>query len=249
LKFAVSAAMARKFGAALASALLLCLSATTAAADGLTVLPVTIQLAPGQMATSLTVKNEADVATSLQVRSFAWNQSAQGEDRLEPTTQLMASPPISTIAAGASQVIRLVLRQPAQAREATYRILLDQIPPPALPGTVRIALRLSIPIFAEPNERATPHLQWRVEGSGGEAALVAVNDGNRHEKVLDIALLGAGRSLSTEAGASPYVLAGATRRWRVLGPYLPLAAGATLRLTARTDAGAIDQSVAVVAGP
>ena len=106
--------------------------------------------------------------------------------RLEPTTELLASPPIRTIAAGASQVMRLVLRRPAKGREASYRILLDQIPPPAAPGTVRIALRLSIPIFVEPLERAAPHLQWRVEASLGQAELVAVNDGNRREKVLDM---------------------------------------------------------------
>ncbi len=235
--------------AAIVGALLLYLSARTAAADGLTVLPVTIQMTPGQMAASLTVKNEADVQTSLQVRAFAWSQSPQGEEALEPTTELLASPPICTIAAGASQVIRLVLRRPAQGREASYRILLDQIPPPAAPGTVRIALRLSIPIFVEPLERAAPHLQWRVEASLGQAELVAVNDGNRREKVLDISLLAAGRPSPVEAGVSPYILAGATRRWRILRPNPPPAPGTTMRLTARTDAGAIDQPVAVVAGP
>jgi hypothetical protein len=45
--------MIPQFRAAILGALLLCLSATMAAADGLTVLPVTIQLAPGQMAASL----------------------------------------------------------------------------------------------------------------------------------------------------------------------------------------------------
>ena len=241
--------MTPHFRAAILGALLPCLSATMVAADGLTVLPVTIQMAPGQMAASLTVKNEADAATSLQVRAFAWSQSAQGDERLEPTTELMASPPICTIAAGASQVVRLVLRRPPQGGEASYRILLDQIPPPAAPGTVRIALRLSIPIFAEPNERAAPHLQWRIETGGGQAELVAANDGNRHEKVLDISLLAVGRSLPVEAGASPYILPGAPRQWRVSGPNPPLVPGTTLRLTARADAGEIDQSVSVVAGP
>jgi len=238
-----------QFRAAILAASLLCLSATMAAADGLTVLPVTIRMAPGQMATSLTVKNEADAPTSLQVRAFAWSQSIQGEERLEPTTELMASPPICTIAAGANQVVRLVLRRPPQGREASYRILLDQIPPPAAPGTVRIALRLSIPIFAEPNGRALPHLRWRMETGGGQPELVAANDGNRHEKVLDISLLAVDRSLPVEAGTSPYILPGATRRWRISGPNPHLVPGTTLRLTARADAGEIDQSVSVVAGP
>jgi fimbrial chaperone protein len=241
--------MSPQFRAAILGSLLLCLSAGVATAEGLTVLPVTIQMAPGQMATNLTVRNEADAPTSLQVRAFAWSQSIQGEERLDPTTHLMASPPICTIAAGANQVVRLVLRQLPQGGEASYRILLDQIPPPAAPGTVRIALRLSIPIFAEPNVRAAPHLQWRIETGGGQAELVAANDGNRHEKILDISLLAAGRSLSVEAGTSPYILPGAARRWRISRPTPALVPGSALRLTARADAGEIDQSVSVVAGP
>jgi hypothetical protein len=42
--------MTPQFRPEIIGALLLCLSATMAAADGLTVLPVTIQMAPGQMA-------------------------------------------------------------------------------------------------------------------------------------------------------------------------------------------------------
>jgi len=37
---------------------------------------------------------------------------------------------------------RLILRRPPQGHEATYRILLDQIPPPAEPGPARLYTRL-----------------------------------------------------------------------------------------------------------
>jgi fimbrial chaperone protein len=56
-----------------------------------------------------------------------------------------------------------------------------------------------------------------------------------------------GRKLSTESSASPYILAGATRRWPIAAQgSLPLLSE-TLRLTARADAGAIEQQVRVVA--
>jgi fimbrial chaperone protein len=215
-----------------------------AEAQGLTVLPVSIQLVPGQMATALTVINQTDSETAFQVRAFAWAQPGTGDDQLTPTNELLASPPLGTAGAGATQVVRLVLRRPASNKEATYRILLDQIPPPASPGTVRIALRLSIPVFAEPAVRVAPHVQWHIENDGRQPHLVAVNDGTQHETVRDLAL-GAAK---IDAKTSPYILAGATRRWRILAPSA-LSAGASLRLTGRGDTGGIDQSVQVIAGP
>jgi fimbrial chaperone protein len=142
-----------------------------------------------------------------------------------------------------------VLSKSPQGQEASYRILVDQIPPPAAPGTVRIALRLSIPIFAEPDSRAVSHVTFHVERDAGQAYLVAVNDGGRHETIRDIALTtGQGAKLKTDNQVSPYVLAGATRRWAIVEPGgLPAAGGSSLRMTARADSGALDQAVPVLA--
>jgi fimbrial chaperone protein len=215
------------------------------AAGSLTVLPVNIQLAPGQMATALTVINQGDVGTAFQIRAFAWTQSNDGIDRLQPTTTLLASPPLGTIAPGATQVVRMVLRHPPQGQEATYRILIDQIPPPAAPGVVSVALRLSIPIFAEPTTRVAPDVQWHVQYSAGQAFLIATNDGTHHETVRDITLSDAsGHVYKVEANVSPYILIGSTRRWRIVSA--PPVPGVALRLNANTDTGRIDQSVRVV---
>jgi fimbrial chaperone protein len=111
---------------------------------------------------------------------------------------------MGSIAPGATQVVRIMVRAAPQGQEASYRILLDQIPPAAAPGNVHIALRLSIPVFAEPATHAAPHLQWTLRAEGREAVLVAVNDGSRHETVRDIALgTGDGRALTVEANLSP----------------------------------------------
>lgn len=244
----IAAAIAVRF--VLAAGLAVLLMARSAGAQQLTVLPVTIQMAPGQMAAALTVVNQGDRETAIQVRAYVWNQSADGSEQVTPSDEILASPPLGTLAPGATQVVRLVLRRPPDAHEGTYRILLDQIPAPAQPGTVRVALRLSIPIFAEPPVRAVPHVQFRVEREAGQSYLVASNDGARHETFREIRLAtGKGETLRIEPGASPYVLAGATRRWRILAPSGP-PAGAALHLTARAEAaGAVDQIVSVVARP
>jgi fimbrial chaperone protein len=165
---------------------------------------------------------------------------------------VVVSPPLASIAPGATQVVRLILRLPPSSadREATYRILIDQIPPPAEPGIVNIVLRMSIPIFALPTTRAVSIVRYHVELHAGQMYLVGSNDGLRHEAIRDIALSPTdGRKLTPGPSASPYILSGATRRWAIpaQGP-LPLP-GENLQLTAHSDAGAIDEPVSVVTAP
>jgi fimbrial chaperone protein len=216
-----------------------------AIAQALTVAPVTIHMVPGQMATSLTVTNESDSETAFQLRAFAWGQDGD-DDRLLPTDQILASPPIGSIAAGASQVVRIVLRRQAQDRETSFRIIFDQIPPPAKAGTVRLALRLSIPIFAEPASPIASQLHWRIERANGRAYLIGVNNGNEHERVRNIALAGtAGSVLKADDNQSPYILAGATRHWRLVGNGVLPGLDAVFHLTAQGDASPVDTSVSV----
>jgi len=223
------------------------LSGLPAAGQSLSVLPVNILFTPGQKATSLTVTNQGKGETAIQIRAFAWSQQS-GDDELSPSDTVVVSPPLASIAPGATQVVRLILRQPPRDREATYRILVDQIPPPAEAGIVRIVLRMSIPIFAEPTTRVVPHLQFHVERDGGSAFLVASNDGAHHEKIRDVALWTSdGHKLDTKSNASPYVLAGATRRWPIEAQGSLPAPSETLRLTAHADSGAIEQQVRVIA--
>jgi fimbrial chaperone protein len=232
---------------ALTFSLCVLLGAGASQAQSLTVLPVNIEMAPGQLATTLTVINHGDSETSVQIRALDWNQP-EGAEQLTPSSLVVASPPIATIAPGATQIVRLVLRQPPKEREATYRILLDQIPPPASPGTVRIALRLSIPVFAQPVIRALPHVEYHIENDAGQAYLVALNDGGRHDTIRDIVLTTtSGNGLTTTANASPYILAGATRRWLIDAQNHPLTSGETLHLTGKADTGPVDQPVPVIA--
>ena len=233
-----------------AAILLIVLSAVgTAQAQSLTVVPVNVQLPPGQRAATLTVNNAGSTATAVQIRVFVWSQQ-DGKDQLTATNDVLASPPVATIAPGDSQVVRLVLRQTPQGREATYRILLDQIPPPAEPGILHVVLRLSIPIFAQPAARALPHVQFHMERHADRVFLVGVNDGLRHEAIRDIALSSAdGQTLKPVAGELPYILAGSTRRWAIAPQgALPLT-NETLRLTAQADAGKIEQQIRVVEAP
>jgi len=243
--------LSRQMAAAKAAAAIffILLAGAVAGAQALSVLPVTIPLSPGQKTTSLTITNKGTTETAVQIRPYAWTQkSDNGDIQLTPTNLVVLSPPLARIAPGASQVIRLILRMTPETQEATYRILIDQVPPPAEAGVVHVVLRLSIPIFAPPPIRSFSDVQFHIERDADHIYLVALNAGNLHDVVRDIALTTSdGRKLEVESGATPYILSGATRRWRiVLKEPLPLQAD-TLRLTAKTDAGVIDEQVRIVA--
>ncbi len=248
---AVHSNLSRRRSLRAAAAACLCLTVGAAhASPQLTVNPVTIELPAGQRAAAITLHSASDRETSFQVRVFAWNQEA-GDDQLKPTDELALSPPLGVIPPGGTQVVRLVLRRPALGAEVSYRILLDQIPPPPEPGTIRVALRLSMPFFAEPTTRVAPHVHWRVERVGKDAYLVAINDGTRHEKYRDIVLSApGGATFRPEPGKyPPYVLPGATRRWRLTGSTPPPASGTPLHLRAESDGGKIDQTISVAENP
>jgi fimbrial chaperone protein len=231
---------------ALAACFVLFGTSLAARAQSLSVNPVNIFMAPGETATTLTVTNHGNSGTAIQIRAYAWSQQGD-DDQLTATNEVVVSPPLATIGPGSDQVVRLILRHAPKDRESTYRIVLDQIPPPAESGIVHIVLRMSIPIFALPVTRATPHPQFHAEINAGQLYLVAVNDGLRHERIRDIDLTASdGRKLKEAPGLSPYLLAGVTRRWNIVGEGALPSPGETLRLSAQSDGGKIEEQVRVI---
>lgn len=239
---------------AVASTVLLCLAAgfssgKPASAQALKVMPVNIQLLPGQKTATLTVINEGSGTTSIQFRTYAWNQP-KGIDQLTPSPLMLLSPPIATLAPGATQIVRIVLKGPKPVGEETYRLVLDQIPPPAEEGVVHVVLRMSIPIFIQSKAAPLSHLQFHLERSATHVYLVGVNDGNIHQVIHDVELsTSEGLKLQTSCNGSQYLLAGVTRRWDVTAQDALPTTVASLRLKAASGAGSFEQQVNVVEIP
>ena len=166
-----------------------------------------------------------------------------------PSDELVTIPPIASIEPGGTQLVRLVRRQKPQGREATYRILFDQLPPPHQAGLVQVLLRLSIPVFAEPQTQVAARIRWRIANQEGRSWLIASNDGTRHLTVGNMRIHAPdGRELQVEVRAPPHILPGGGQRWPILAE-APLTPGGTVRLTANADVGTIDQRISLDAGP
>jgi fimbrial chaperone protein len=218
------------------------------AAGDLQVDPVRIDLSPRQQTVAVTVHNNSDKPTSIQIEAVAWSQ-AGGKDVYAPTRELLVSPPIVTIAPGAEQIIRAALRRQADATlELAYRIYLQELPPAPTPGFMglHVALRIGLPVFVMPlSGSAAPKMVWTVAPAREDSLKVVLNNqGNAHVQVTDFALLvtGTDKTIAAEAGSS-YVLAGQTREWLLKAVISDYQSGGRLRLKAYTDAGAIDMEL------
>jgi fimbrial chaperone protein len=210
-------------------------------AASLRVSPLGIDLAASSRAAAVTVANTASEPITLQVRVFKWSQVG-GEDRLEPATDIAASPPAVTIPAAASYTLRVARPAATPApSELAYRLLLDELPAPADPNAiqpgVRMVLRTSIPVFIA-DSKAAARLTWSVWQDQAGVHAQVINSGSRHAKVAGLTLqVGDGSApIVFGSGLNGYVLAGNTRQFVVAGSGAQLKAGAPLLLTAKSDA-------------
>ena len=202
---------------------------TAAAASSFQVSPINLVVPHDRPIGALTVRNGSGQPVAVRVVTYRWSQ-AGGEDRYEPTDDLIASPPIFTMPVDGSQLIRVGLRAKAGESEAAYRVILEEIPSAAEPEAgVRIALRLNLPFYKQPRRMGQAALRWTAYRAGdGGIALDASNSGAVHDRINRIDWIdGAGRRAPLVDKPS-VVLAGNSRRWWV--PDVPMAADGVMKL-------------------
>jgi fimbrial chaperone protein len=217
-------------------------------AGALQVEPVLIDMtAPGAAAT-ITLRNEGTAPINAQIRLFRWSQ-VDGKENLEPTEDVVASPPAAKLGAKSNYVVRVVrvTKRPVSGEES-YRILVDQLPDPAQQkgNAVNLLVRYSIPVFFGAADRNNAKLTWSVAMSGGKLKITAHNEGERRIRVASLILRDAhGKTLSFGNGLAGYVLGKSTMSWtKAPGG---LATSGSISVTAQGDTGPIN-AVASAAG-
>src|SRR5947208_2927824 len=159
-------------------------------AASLQVAPVKVEVASPGAATTVKLRNEGTMPLNAQIRVFRWSQ-VNGEDKLEPTTDVVASPPLTKLTPKLDYTVRLVrVSKTPVAKEETYRLFIDELPDAANQRNraVNLLLRYSIPVFFYPAAGNPPTLSWSVEQSGGKLSVVARNSGARHLRISDLKL-------------------------------------------------------------
>ena len=193
--------------------------ASVASAASFGVSPVRVTLSESQSMGVLTVRNDGTEPASLQMEMLNWSQ-AEGQDVLTPTRELLANPPIFTVPAGGSQLVRVGLRRASDGqRELTYRIVLQELPPPPNPdfmGT-RMLMSISLPVFVLPKVDAKPVLLWQATRTPQGALKISLtNNGNAHVQIANfkLSLPGSVQPWVTKESAE-YVLPGQSRDWNL----------------------------------
>lgn len=224
----------------LATLAALALAGGVAAASTLQLSPVLIDVDGPASAEKVTLKNLGDRPINAQIRLFKWTQK-NGRDVLEPTREVVASPPIASIGANGEQVVRVVRVDRTQlAGETSYRLLVDQLPEQAAPtkSGVSFLMRYSVPVFFAPKAQVAPQLTWQIEARGGALHITATNPGSRRVRVAELSISSqSGATVASRKGLVGYVLGGSTATWQLSGA--SLVKGVAVRIEARGDDGPI----------
>jgi fimbrial chaperone protein len=225
------------------------LASTALAAGALRLYPVRIELSGGESVQTMTITNDGDEATRLQLRVFGWRQVG-GEDVLEETRDILANPGLFEVKPRGTQIARFGLRTTSDAREKAYRVILEEVPTgrPSTPGEVKTLLRISVPIFVPP---AVPRVQlsWHsARAADGGIALQIRNSGNVHVQLNRLSLSRPGGTSLASEDMSVYILPGQSAAV-ALKTSAPVRVGEVLKLDAMTDQGerSIDLSVEAAA--
>ena len=202
----------------------------------------TVSFHPGDNTHALTVTDMGSAPVRVQARLFSWH-GGDGGDVYSPTQDIGFSPAIFAVQPGSNQVVRLVVLAQRGAQEAAYRLFIDELPPPPRANSVSLPVRFVIPVFvASSSGTEKPALTWQASTHGGQVTLTAINGGNAHARIADLAYAEAGARHVVAPGLSGYVLAGERHSWS-----FPFRGGASLEISAETEQGDIHQSVPLTA--
>ena len=214
----------------------------TAWSAALRVEPVSVEVAAPGASSTLTLRNEASDSVAVQIRVFRWQQ-VDGEDKLEPTDDVVASPPAVTLSKGNSNIVRVVRVSKAPvAREESYRVWVDQLPDRVVqPGqVVNFLVRYSIPVFFTNAQANAPALDWSASVRRDAITISAVNKGDRRMRVSALKIRDEkGQTHSFGNGLIGYVLARSSMNWTAPVPS-SFNVGGSVSITAESDSGPVN---------
>lgn len=191
------------------------LATSHAEAASLSVLPIKLEVIAPNASSVATLKNEGDRPLNVQIRLFRWAQT-DGDDKLVPTQDVVASPPIASIPANGEYHVRIMrtLRTPVLGEE-NYRLVVDELPDinRQRNGVVAIVMRYIIPVFFLSADASQPKLSWSMVKRSGKVFLAAANSGDKESRIADLSL---GEKVVAK-GLAGYVLGHSTKVWAMNG--------------------------------
>ena len=186
--------------------------------------PVSVETTDGNGA--LSVSNPGANPIYVEAAIYRWTHDASGADLLAHLDEAIVSPAGTWIGSQAEYRFRFKVPKATSGPEATYRVLLTQVPSrdELAAGRVVTAVTQSIPVFVQPDALAPPVLSGVFVN---EHLILIRNAGGRRLRIIGLSQ--EGQSVAT--GLVGYALGDSTLR---VALRLPVHAG---RLDVATDLG------------
>lgn len=210
--------------------------------------PVRLELGAAARSGAIVVRNDGKVPLGFQMQAMEWTQDADGKDRYADSADLIFFPKIMTIAPGEEGVVRVGVRTPVVQNEKTYRLFIEQLPPPkdesavqplARPGaSVTLLIRFGAPIFVAPVQPRDAAEVTAVALERGRLSMRVRNTGNRHQIIQGIDLRATdaqGAEIWTLTIADRYLLNGVAKPFSATIPAAQCARATALHIDVRTD--------------
>jgi fimbrial chaperone protein len=217
-------------------------AANLASAGALQIQPVLVDVTAPGAASTVTLRNEGATPINAQIRVFRWSLM-NGKEKLEPTNDVVASPPSVSLKPKGQYIARIVRvsKRPVTGEES-YRLLVDQLPDLSLQknGAVNLLVRYSIPVFFGAPDKKTPTVAWSLAVKGDKVVLTARNNGERRLRISALNLRDSkGRSISFGKGLNGYALGQSTVSWTAKGKTRGFATAGAASVSGQSDIGPI----------
>ena len=225
--------------------LLLVAAAAACQAGSIQLTPVRVNLSNAAKVAVLTVHNTGSEESVMQVTLNKWMLEGQAYT-YQQSQDLVVTPVTFRLAAGAQQIVRIGLTgNPPVEREGAYRLLVEEVPPPAtatVTGT-RMVVRHDLPVFVSPLQAPKAALDVSVLCNAKGAALKLTNIGNVHVQLRSVAVLNPlANEVLWNAENFDYLLPDAHRSWELALKALP-ASAKNVVVTTLTDQGTFTTDV------
>jgi fimbrial chaperone protein len=193
-----------------------------ASAATFTVDPTQIFLSGRTGSVLLTLRNESNETLQFQLSVFEWAQSPSGQMQLEPTEDIVFFPTLLTLKPSETRRVRVGSATTPAAREKTYRIFVEELPPTAATSGagVRVLTKMGIPIFVRPVKEVATAALNDLRQQDGTLRFTLTNAGTVHIVPQTIKVRGLTGSNTAFDGDLEgwYVLAGGRREFEMAFP-------------------------------
>jgi fimbrial chaperone protein len=164
------------------------------AARDLAISPLRMELPADKAMTVLTITNQGREPVLLQAGVKRWQQTPDA-DNYSADDAMLVSPALFRLPPGQRQLVRIGWRRqtPPEAVERAYRVFIEEVPDDGnteRDNTLRILLRLVVPLFVHGSQPATPQLswQWLPTPADSPPQLLVSNHGTGHARITRIQL-------------------------------------------------------------